>query len=231
MVGLDALHRTVLYWTRKRFSEKYMRRLNQKILERLKPAKRLGADATGLRQSRRDCACSSTSESGRWEYVKLHALFNLETRTVEAFEAAPSSEHERSDLKRLLSDLDEFECLVADASYLSRWNCRLVAEMGGAPYIKPEKNSQMKAKGCHPWKQMVTLFRKHPRIFDRFDRFYRLHQRVEAGWHSLKSMVGDIVRNRTKNITEICQKSTATTSSGRSEEATNFELNPLQTHQ
>jgi hypothetical protein len=41
---------------------------------------------------------------------------------------------------------------------------------------------------------MVTLFREHPRIFN---RSYKLHQRVEAGWHSLKSIVGDIIRNRT----------------------------------
>jgi hypothetical protein len=53
----------------------------------LKPAKKVGADATGLRQSRRDCAWSSAGESGRREYVKLHALFNLETRAVETFEA------------------------------------------------------------------------------------------------------------------------------------------------
>jgi len=208
MLGLGhAPHRTALYRTRKRLSEEYMRQLNQKILERLKPAKKVGADATGLRQSRRDCAWSSTSEGGRREYVKLHALFNLETRTVEAFEATPGSEHECSHLEGLLSDLDDIECFVADAGYLSRWNCRLVAEKGGTPYIKPKKNSQMKAKGCHPWKQMVTLFRKHPRIFD---RFYRLHQRVEAGWHSLKSMVGDVVRNRTKQTinTEIWSKIT-----------------------
>jgi hypothetical protein len=51
-----APHRTALYRTRKKPSEDCMRRLNRKILERLKPAKKVGADATGLRQSRRDCA-------------------------------------------------------------------------------------------------------------------------------------------------------------------------------
>jgi hypothetical protein len=52
-----APHRTALYRTRRRLSEDYMRRLNQRILEGLKAPRRLGADATGLRQSRRDCAC------------------------------------------------------------------------------------------------------------------------------------------------------------------------------
>jgi hypothetical protein len=56
-------------------------------------------------------------------------------------------------------------------------NCKIIAEKGGTPYIKPKKNSLMKAKGCWIWKSMVTLFREHPRIFN---RFYKLHQRVEA---------------------------------------------------
>jgi transposase len=63
----------------------------------------------------------------------------------------------------------------------------------------------MKAKGCWIWKSMVTLFREHPRIFN---RFYKLHQRVEAGWHSLKSILGDIIRNKTVQTikTEIWSK-------------------------
>lgn len=95
MLGLEhAPHRTALYRTGKRLSEEYMRLLNQKILERLEPAKKVGADATGLRQSGRDCAWSSTSEGGRREYVKLHALFNLETRTVETFETTRGTQYE-----------------------------------------------------------------------------------------------------------------------------------------
>ncbi|MHA1631773.1 MAG: hypothetical protein ACTSXC_03045 [Candidatus Freyarchaeota archaeon] len=39
-----AHHRTALYRTRKRLSEEYMRELNRKILERLKPARKVGAD-------------------------------------------------------------------------------------------------------------------------------------------------------------------------------------------
>jgi len=195
LLGLEhAHHRTALYRTRKMLSEDYMKRLNQKIPERLKPAKKVDPDATGLRQSRRDCAWSSTSNSGRRQYLKLHALFNLESRTLEAFEATPGTEHESRHLEGLLADLDNIECLVADSGYLSRKNCRLAAEKGGTPYIKPKKNSLEKAMGCWPWKHMVTLFRNHPRIFN---RFYRLRQKVEAAWHSLKSVVRDLVRSRT----------------------------------
>jgi transposase len=81
--------------------------------------------------------------------------------------------------------------------YLSRRNCWLVAEKGGIPYIKPKKNSLMKAKGCWIWKNMVTLFREHPHIFT---RFYKLRQRAEAWWHSLKSIVGDIQSEETTDF-------------------------------
>ncbi|MFQ6077233.1 MAG: transposase [Candidatus Bathyarchaeia archaeon] len=195
LLGLKhAPHRTALYRTRRRLSEGYMRRLNRRILEGLKAARRLGADATGLRQSKQEPSWSSAGEESRRGYVKLHALFDLESGTIHAMEATRGSEHECTHLEALLADVDEVECFVADAGYLSRRNCRLVAERGGVPYIKPKKNSREKAGGCWPWKSMVTLFRKHPRLFN---RVYGLRQRVEAGWRSLKSMVGDLIRNRT----------------------------------
>lgn len=138
MLGFEhAPHRTAIYRTRERLSEEYMEELNRKILERLKPARKVGADATGLRQSKRNCVWSSTSESERQEYVKLHALFNLETGTVETFATTPGTDHECKHLEALLANLEDIECFVADPGYLSRRNCKLVAEKGGVPIIKP----------------------------------------------------------------------------------------------
>lgn len=195
MLGLERTpHRTAIYRTRKKLTEEYMKELNHKILERLGPARRLGPDATGMRQSKRDCAWSSTVNAGRKDYVKLHGLFNLETRALEAFEITAGTEHECNHLEHLLDGLDNIECLPADSGYLSRRNCRLVVEKGGTPYIKPKRNSLTNAKGCISWRNMVTLFREHPRIFN---RFYGLRERAESGWHSLKSMVGDVVRSKT----------------------------------
>ena len=147
-----------------------------------------------MRQSKRDGAWSSASSGGRKGYVKLHGLFNLETRALETFEATAGTEHECNHLEGLLNGLDEIECLAADSGYLSRKNCRLITQKGGTPYIKPKKNSLTNAKGCIPWKNMVTLFREHPHVFS---RFYGLRERAEAGWHSMKSLVGDVVRSKT----------------------------------
>ena len=109
-------------------------------------------------------------------------------------EITAGTEHECNHLEHLLDGLDHIECLPADSGYLSRRNCRLVVEKGGTPYIKPKRNSLTNAKGCISWRNMVTLFREHPRIFN---RFYGLRERAESGWHSLKSMVGDVVRSKT----------------------------------
>jgi hypothetical protein len=50
MLSLEhAPHRTALYRTRKRLGEDYMERLNRRIIERLKPARKVSADATGMR--------------------------------------------------------------------------------------------------------------------------------------------------------------------------------------
>ncbi len=49
MLGLkNTPHRTALHRIRKRFSEEYMEKLNRRILERLKPARKVGADVTGI---------------------------------------------------------------------------------------------------------------------------------------------------------------------------------------
>jgi len=59
--------------------------------------------------------------------------------------------------------------------------------------------------------------------------FYRLLPRVEVSWYSLKSLVVEVLRSRTIQTVKhrSGQKSPATTSSGQSEDATDFELKPI----
>jgi hypothetical protein len=192
LLGLDrAPHRTSLYRTRRRLTDDYMRRLNQRIRERIKGSRRFGVDATGLHQSSCKGAWSNARQGDKRGYVKLHALFDLETSAIKEVEATLGTRHESPVLARLLADIEAF---VTDPGYLSRRKLRLVADRGGTPYIKPKKNSIIRARGCWPWRQMVDLYRRHPRLFQ---RLYRLRPRMESWWHSLKSLVGDLVRSRT----------------------------------
>jgi len=142
LLGLThAFHRRILYWTRRRLTEEYIRRLNQRNCERIKGPKRFGADAPGLRQSSREGAWSNARQGDRRSYLKLHALFDLETGTIKEVEATPGTQHESLIIASLLADIDDIEAFIADPGYLSRRNLRLIADRGGTPYIKPKKNS------------------------------------------------------------------------------------------
>jgi len=195
LLGLEhAPHRTALYRTRKRLSQEYLSRLNQQILGRLRPPRQLGADATGLRQSKRDCSWSSTYHNGQRDYTKVHGLFDLETKTFEAFTITGGTERECSTLEGLLGGLRDIEFLTADSGYLSKKNCNVVDDRGGVPFIKPKRNVRANARGSFAWMRMVHLFREQPKVFF---RVYGLRNRVEAGWHSLKCITGDFLRGRT----------------------------------
>jgi len=59
-----------------------------------------------------------------------------------------STKHDSPVLERLLTNMPKGSGeFCADSAYLSRRNCRLMEEKGRAPYIKPKKNSRLKAKG------------------------------------------------------------------------------------
>lgn len=123
-----------------------MRRLNRKVLERLEGSRRLGADATDLRQFSRAAVWSNARRGDQRGYVKLHALFDLETGAIREVEATQGSRHESPVLASLLAGVDDLEAFDADPGYLSRRDLRLVADRGGAPYIKPKRNSTLKAR-------------------------------------------------------------------------------------
>jgi len=77
-LGLDhPPHGTSLHRTRRRLTEEYVRRLNEKIREGLEGSKRLGADATGLRQSTREGAWSNTSEGDRFVHLAISATIQI----------------------------------------------------------------------------------------------------------------------------------------------------------
>ena len=72
---------------------------------------------------------------------------------------------------------------------------------------------------------IVTLCRKHPCVFN---GFYKLRQRVETGWHSLKSIADDITRNRTNHKSgDLVRNSFAIISYGQLEEDMDFKSKPL----
>jgi len=112
-------------------------------------------------------------KKGRRGFLKLHVLYDLESRTVVSLRVTEGSRHDSPVFRDLIGDVAELECLLADSGYLARKNVQLVADRGGVPFIKLEENvgRSSKPKGCPAWKDMVRFQLDHPWKFRRVCRF------------------------------------------------------------
>jgi len=97
-------------------------------------------------------------------------------------------------LKDLLKGIEKGEgILCADSAYLSRKNCNLIEEKGRTPYIKPKKNSKVKAKGSQAWRSMVKLYREDKNTFE---KHYHQRSLVESVYSVLKTVFGNHLSSR-----------------------------------
>jgi transposase len=101
-------------------------------------------------------------------------------------------------LKDLLKGIAKGEgILCADSAYLSRRNCNLIAKKGRVPYIKPKKNSRVKAKGSQAWRSMIKLFKEDE---DAFKKRYHRRSLVESVYSVLKTVFGNHLSSRRRKI-------------------------------
>ena len=130
-IGLKyAPSRHSLYLARKKASIQYMRKLNEKIIEKLGNSKIFSADATGFKNSRQDP--SWTMKKRRKNYTKFHLISDTETKSLKSFTITPGNKHESPYLEGLLDTIDVMHSLLADSGYLSRKNCDLVDKKGAS---------------------------------------------------------------------------------------------------
>lgn len=118
-------------------------------------------------------------KKGRRGFLKLHVLYDLESRTVVSLRLTDGSRHDSSVFRDLIRDVGRLECLLADSGYLARQNVQLVADKGGVPFIKLKENvgRSSKSKGYPAWKDMVRFQLGHPRRFRCVYRFKHLLSR------------------------------------------------------
>jgi len=93
-------------------------------------------------------------------------------------------------LKHMPKGSGEF---CADSAYLSRKNCDLIEEKGRTPYIKPKKNSKVKARGSQAWRSMIKLYREDK---EEFNKHYHQRSRVESAYSVLKRVFGNALSSR-----------------------------------
>ncbi|XRO76496.1 transposase [Methanocaldococcus sp. 10A] len=123
------------------------------------------------------------------------------------FEITEGQKNDSPYLKKLLANISDILCVLADKGYASRLNAQLIADKNGKPFIKVKKNTNAntKTKNCPAWKNMVKLQKNHPR---KFKSIYRFRAKIEANIHSFKSKLGDTVSCKNYNaiLNEICCK-------------------------
>ena len=122
--------------------------------------------------------------------ISLGSLAILKTRITKG------SKHDSPMLHHLLKGIPKGEgILCGDSAYLSRRNCNLIAEKGRTPYIRPKKNSKMKARGSQAWRSMIKLYREDRKMFD---RHYHQRSLVESVYSVLKTVFGNHLTSRRK---------------------------------
>ncbi|MCD6189223.1 MAG: transposase [Thermococcus sp.] len=134
-------------------------------------------------------------KKGRQGFLKLHVLYDLESKTVVSLRVTEGSRHDSPVFRDLIGDVGRLECLLADSGYLARQNVQLVADKGGVPFIKLKKNvgRSSKPRGYPAWKDMVRFQLDHPR---KFRRVYRFRVLIESFFSVFKSRFLDFVRCR-----------------------------------
>jgi transposase len=93
-------------------------------------------------------------------------------------------------LKRVHGEIGD---VCADKADSCRENARLVAQMGGNPFLMPRSNASSKAKGSHAWKEMMLFREEHP---EEFERRYHKRSNAESTNASLKGKYGEFLRSR-----------------------------------
>jgi transposase len=83
--------------------------------------------------------------------------------------------------------------VCGDTAYSCRENARRVASRGGTPYLMPKENATSRARGCQPWKDMMTYRERHP---IRFENRYHRRSNAESINSSLKGKYGESLYSR-----------------------------------
>jgi len=125
-------------------------------------------DGTGLSMSMKqnwenDCR----SEKAKKGYEKLIAMVGCTYKLISAFELAEEpSDNESPYFEPLLvetaSRYTRIDLVPADAAYISRHNCDLIASVGAIPRIYPKRGITLKKKGSKAWTEMLLSFIEDP---------------------------------------------------------------------
>ncbi len=154
----------------------------------------LHGDSTGfgLRKYKSWSHAKHGEVTGR-DFAKLRIVGAIGGRIL-SFEATPGTSGDSPELARMFGRIPRGGCGIAvlDSAYDSYENCRLIAEGGRVPVIKPTKGNE-RPRGFSARARMLRWLRDRP---DEFWRAY--HRRSHAGslFSAMKERTGSVLRSR-----------------------------------
>jgi transposase len=84
--------------------------------------------------------------------------------------------------------LDNVEAVTADAGYLSRRNCDLIAAIGAKPYIRLKRNIRsLRGHGSRAWNDMILEWRENPKAWN---KKYHARSSAETAFSAIKRGFG-----------------------------------------
>ncbi len=162
----------------------------------------------------------STSQFGRWFnfkygreqnnriWLKAHIMCGVKTNIVTSVEVTEGVRNDSPQFAGLVNKTAETFTLgevSADKAYNSRENMKLVADLGGTPYIPYRNHTRPRPKTVAIWRKMWSMYNLHQ---EEFMQHYHKRSNVESTMYMIKSKFGSSLksRNRTGQVNEILAK-------------------------
>jgi transposase len=127
-------------------------------------------------------------------WVKAHVTFGNRTGIVPDVIVTVPDRHDATQFAELVETTSrqfQVRAVCADKAYISRRNVQTVVDAGGIPYIPFKSNN--KGEGPASWERLWDLFNYHR---GDFDKAYGLRNRAEAGFSSIKRLMGSALRSK-----------------------------------
>ncbi len=125
------------------------------------------------------------------DFAKLHVIAAVGGRIL-SFEATPGTSADSPEFARMFSRIPKggYGIVALDSAYDSYENCRLIAESGRGPAIKPAKGNE-KPRGFSARARMLQWLRDRP---DEFWRAYHQRSQAESLFSAMKERTGSVLR-------------------------------------
>lgn len=132
----------------------------------------------------------------RRSYKKIHIIVGVKTQIIASVIVTDAGTNDSKMLRPLLmGTVKNFDIkdIVADKSYTSRDNLRLIHSLGGDAYIPFKSNSSEKSRGTMLWNRKIKEYKDdHDLFYDHYNK----RQNVESAFSAIKKRFGHRLQSK-----------------------------------